>query len=581
MMHTLPYPALIVLLLQFMTCPCSSAQPVEKKSSIDHTTELKQAGYSSIPLTETNGLLYAKCKVGGLDVKMMLDTGSRYSIIDTKHTKALKLTLGQDVTVSGIGGPVSGHVVDLDHILIGEFDTLACSSAFVALALPMVQQRGDCDGILGAMNLDLLGAIIDYPARQMFLRKPIKSAWSKYAGKWSAIAWTDKGVVQPFKSDAAPTIEFADEQITITNNGISRTYLIDFFPGSEFGSFYLYDPKDAKKINDRYSAYGIIRFRDSAMTACFDFDRNSKKFPKEFVSNPSNKCTLVELKCTTDKRLAVTNGFDHLLVKQDYASIPMARQADSSWVVDGTFSKKAWPMQLDTGANGTLVDKDQMTAMGIPAQRIEKITGAGGVEVGSLYYLRGLTIGKHDTRKDWQFFETAGLSFAELNKSRKEQKLTEVRGILGTSELLNGSAIIDLGTNTLYLRPVKVSIQPKLAGTWVLKSSTSEDVRRVADGKETMTVTADRVAFKGGVKESEHGYHIKDEWSLYRMAIFDPKKDELADTFEYQDGLSLKLDGDKLSLVRVVDETKLKAAPTEFKAPKGSGLMLLEYTRKK
>jgi hypothetical protein len=153
-------------------------------------------------------------------------------------------------------------------------------------------------------------------------------------------------------------------------------------------------------------------------------------------------------------------------------------------------------------------------------------------------------------------------------------------GLLGNQELLNGSAVIDLGTNTLYLRPVKETLWPQLAGKWVGVAWESEGRKgRYQPGEAAVEFKGGRVRFTTPDGVNEWGLHLRDEGFGYGVGLFDPRADEFADGFRYSSGGLLKLAGDTLTLV--MHRGKVREEPTEFAAPAGSGLLLVEYKRAK
>ena len=164
--------------------------------------------------------------------------------------------------------------------------------------------------------------------------------------------------------------------------------------------------------------------------------------------------------------------------------------------------------------------------------------------------LRGLTLGGYDTRRAWGVVYGLGFDLAGVNKFLVEQKRRPIQGLLGNLDLLNGSAVIDFGTNTLYLRPVRETFGPQLEGKWV-------GVRFEFDGKKGRYAPGDAaVEFKGGRVRfttrdgtKEWGFHLRDEADRYRVGLFDPKADELADGFGYSSDGLLKLAGGTLTLV--------------------------------
>ncbi len=551
-------------------------------SSFSKVASDKTLGYTAIPLTEREGLLLADCTIKGIKARLLLDTGAGNSFIDAGISKRLKLASEGEVEGWAIGGIVKGTNVDPGSIRIGGFDTATALNSFGVIAQEGISAKMPYDGILSLQGLALLGGIVDYPNKTLYLRKPLSAAWPKLSGEWKGISWEEDGAKRVLNEIYPPVFRFADEQLSIVDGTSTRKFAIDYVAGKIEGGLYLYDPKNLGSVDRQYTAAGLIKIDGETMTVCLRLDATKGQGPiSDYKSEKGSGLSLITLK-QPGKKPPPADPVKKALTADGYTAVPLTRDSDGMIRVDAKLTTYDWPMLVDTGAANTAADDAQVRAVGGRAEGQGKVLGAGGEAAASRYLLRDLSLGKYRSSTGWQFVQTNGLDLSELNKGREKLKLTPIKGILGGPELLNGSAVIDLATNTLYLRPVKATVQPKLAGTWVLKASTAEGVRTaVADDKETMTVTADRMAFKGGAKDTEHGYHVKDEWSLYRLALFDPKADELADTFRYRDAGYFKLDGDKLQLVRVVDESKLKVSPTEFAAPKGGGLQLLEYERAK
>ena len=540
----------------------------------------KTAGYQRVELVERNGVFVCECKFKDTRITMMLDTGMPYCSIDKAIVEKHGVKMLDDIELSVLGGSLTGKFVDVGSIAIGSFDTLNISNALMAVAVEGIKNKFGYDGRISLEAMQMMGAIIDYHNRVMYLRRPVTAAWPKLSGRWTASSWKEDGVSRPIDTTSPPAFDFADDVLTITDGKSTRRLAFDYALEPERDFIWLCDPKNMGKISRKYEAAGVVKVSGETMTVCLRFGKyDPATMPTEFKSEKGSGHTLIELKQPGKKPLP-DNPIKAMLVKAGYTAVPLASEADGHVRVDGKLAKFDWPMMLDTGATSSMVDEARMKQFGGTPEKQERGKGAAGNEITlPLYTLRGLSIGKYDTRRSWGLVQVLGFDMDWANKLRTQQKLTRIEG---NFELLDGSAVIDLGSNTLYLRPVKASVQAKLAGAWVLKARTADGVRTaLADDKETMTVTADRMAFKGGAKDTEHGYHVKDEWSLYRLALFDPKADELADTFRYRDAGYFKLDGDKLRLVRVVDESKLKVSPTEFAAPKGSGLQLLEYERAK
>jgi len=140
--------------------------------------------------------------------------------------------------------------------------------------------------------------------------------------------------------------------------------------------------------------------------------------------------------------------------------------------------------------------------------------------------------------------------------------------------------VIDFGTNTLYLRPIKETLWPQLAGKWVGVAWESNGKKgRYAAGDAAVVFKNGRVRFVTKNAAAEWGFHLYDQCDKYRVGLFDPKTDVLADGFKYASGGLLKLSGGNLTLV--MERGQVRKEPTEFAAPAGSGLLLVEYERAK
>lgn len=241
-------------------------------------------------------------------------------------------------------------------------------------------------------------------------------------------------------------------------------------------------------------------------------------------------------------------------------------------------------LMVDTGMTLTAFETAGLGKWGAVRQGETEANALRGKVKGENVNLRGLQVGEYDTRRAWAVVYGCGFELAGLNKFFSEQKRRPIQGLLGNLDLLNGSAVIDFGTNTLYLRPVKETVGPQLEGKWVGGAWEF-------DGKKGQYKPGDAaVEFKGGRirltnpggETTEWAFHLEDEGDQYRIGWFDPKADELADGFTtYPGGGLFKLTGDTLTMVTARTGAGVAKEPTEVAAPKGSGLVLIEYKRAK
>jgi hypothetical protein len=235
---------------------------------------------------------------------------------------------------------------------------------------------------------------------------------------------------------------------------------------------------------------------------------------------------------------------------------------------------------VDTGSNLTVFDKEGLTKWGV--ERLGEIVayGWGGNTATEKYRLRGFNLGEYDTRRSYIMAYGAGIDLTGLNKSLTGQKRSPIQGMLGNFDLLNGSAVLDFGTNTLYLRPARESIFPKLEGKW-------NAVGYEFDGRKGRYGPGDgEIEFKGGLFRlttrdgvKEWRFHVRDEGDRYRIGLFDPKANESADSFRYFAYGAFRFVGGKLTLV--MEQGRSLKDSIEFAAPKDSNLLLVEYERAK
>ena len=195
-------------------------------------------------------------------------------------------------------------------------------------------------------------------------------------------------------------------------------------------------------------------------------------------------------------------------------------------------------------------------------------------------HLRGLTLGKYDTRRAWAVVHGAAVDLAGMNDVLAAQEMKPIQGLLGNQDLLNGSAVFDVGTDPLCLRPIKETLWPELAAKWAGVTWESEGKKGQYKRGYTGVELKDGwlwLTRPGAAKE--WGFHLRDEGFGYRLALFDPAADELADGFRYSSGGRLKLAGGTLTLV--IPQGPVRAEPTTSAAPAGSGLLLVECERVK
>lgn len=596
---------LVVLLTFFLAAPAGAddklpVKPADKppvKPGEARRTALVQAGYTLVPLTLKPGQLppgvppvpiaeslglYVDGAVGPEKVRFLLDSGAE-TMLDLKLAKRLKLELGAEVPSAGVGGRSAGRPTIVPGLMIGPYDTRK-DWPKVAVEAEDLSVWPGVPGVLGIDVFDAWGAVVDFPARALYLRSPLTTAWPRLAGTWTVTSWQEDGAARKLDPKAPPMFEFADRRLKLTDGGQTREFSIRMVSADDGVNMVdLFDPKQEGKPDPVTLADGLVKVKDGAMTACLALDvKKAKESPAEFAAPKGSGYVLLELKRTgPDAQKPPADPLHELLLKDGYTAVQMDREPDGKRIVTARVGRHDLRLVVDTGAVVSAFDTAGLGKWG--AERLGKMEtlGFGGKAMGEKIILRGLKLGGYDTRRAWMEVAGHGYDLAELNKLLVEQKRQPIQGVLGNIDLLTGSAVIDFGTNTLYLRPAKETVGPLLEGKWVGVRYESEGKKgRYAPGETAVEFKAGRARFTTLAGTTETGFHLQDLGDRYRVGGFVLGTDELADEFMYPSGVVLlRLDGGTLTLV--IGQGLVRKEPTEFAAPKGSGLLLIEYERAK
>ena len=104
---------------------------------------------------------------------------------------------------------------------------------------------------------------------------------------------------------------------------------------------------------------------------------------------------------------------------------------------------------------------------------------------------------------------------------------------------------------------------------------------RYAPGAAAVEFKDGNIRYTANGKTAEWACHIRDDGYGYRVGLFDPAADVLADGFDYGGRAYLQLAGDTLTLEMERGRGKVGEDPTEFKVERGSGLLVVEFRRAK
>lgn len=529
---------------------------------------LLKAGYTAVPLTYDDGQLVAEGQVLTEKGKFLVNTGTHLPLIERKVARKLKLEFGDRVPTAGSGGSADGRVVRLPGLTLGGYDTRKDVNRMPAVAADLSKLGNNLSGSLGVQALDVFAPVIDYPARTLYLRPPLKTAWPKLAGKWTVTSWKEEGAKRDLDPKSPPTLDFADHRLKLTDGGKTREFGIQAAPDGGDYTLVLFDPKQEGKTDIDYQAGGLVRVDGGTMTACLFLDiAKVKGMPTAFDAPKGSGFVLLEM-TTADRRPAAPDPLRDLLTKDGYTAVPLSREATGERVLAGTAGKQELLLHLDTGTTVTYLDT-------------EVVNNLKADPVGQLHKVRGLKLGGYDTRATAATMFAATTDYAAINSARNAHQLPPLHGTVGQMELHGGSAVIDLHSDTLYLRPLKQTVGPRVEGKWV-GAEWEQDGRKgkyTPDEVAALEFKDGRLVLTHGKKTFEWAFHVVERGTYYRLDLFDPKKKEDADELAYDMTAHLKLADDKLSLLTPTGA--VKAEPTRFAAPKGSGLLLIEFERAK
>jgi predicted aspartyl protease len=559
---------------------------------------LEKQGYVTIPLAQEGGGFVIDCKSGTETFLLDLDTGAEQSSLDLELVKKLGLKHEGTVEAAGIEGIRKSIEVSLRGLSIGDFDTRTMTnvigirgSDFTALNTDRDRRKlRRTDGLLGQALLDTSAAVIDYPTRKLYLRTPLAGLWPEVEGKWIAVSGRDDGQVRKIDPPAPPTLEFKDRRFHLTDGGKQYAFGLHVKPGANGGymlGFFDPDQEFARKLN--YRAVGLLKVNGDKLTVCLCLDlAKAKGLPDDFTAPAGSGHLLLEFR-REKPRAGQPGGVDGplwaLLKAKGYVAVPLAREEGAgNFTVVCKSGTETLRLVLDTGAEVSTLDLGVVKKLGLKSKREVTAVGTTGTRDGVEVSLRGLSIGDFDTRATFNALPFAAIDFSAANAARvQHRKLRPIDGLLSHSTLKLYAAVIDLPTRTLYLRTPLDGLWPEIEGKWVAVSGREDGQERKIDLN-----APPRLEFKDrgfhltdGAKQYVYGLHVRPGKDRYAMALFDPEK-EYATELSYKAGGLLTVAGDKLTVCLAFDPAKAKGKlPVDFKAPAGSGHVLLEFRREK
>ncbi len=198
--------------------------PMRESESLDAT--LVRKGYERVPLrvvSEQDSSFLAVIACGKQQLKLVLDTGSTITLLDSTTAKRLGLKPRADLAVKALT-PRGELKIEPAAISELEFGGLTLSEFGIHIAdLSASRPAGEPesakpDGILGQDFLAHLSAVIDYDRPAMYVIAPVDKEWPGLKGEWVCTAGTRDG--KPLADTEHWRFHFGDKgKARITNAG--------------------------------------------------------------------------------------------------------------------------------------------------------------------------------------------------------------------------------------------------------------------------------------------------------------------------------------------------------------------------
>ena len=284
------------------------------------------------------------------------------------------------------------------------------------------------------------------------------------------------------------------------------------------------------------------------------------------------------------KPAGVADPLRQMMEKKGYVAIALKQaEEDGTFYVECKSGTETWRMTVDTGAETSSLDTGLAKKLGLKKIEEVKTVGIEGIRTGYLTSIRGITIGDFDTRTMANALPCVALDFTVLNADRGDRKVQRVDGLLGHPSLKHTSAVIDYSSQTLYMRTPLRGLWPEIEGRWVATGGQEDGRARKMDPDNPLRLEFKdrRFHLTDKVVDILYGMHVRPDKDFYTAVFFDPD-DELAKELNYKAGTLLKVKDGKLTLCLCLSPAVAKGLwPSDFKAPAGSGHIVLEFRRDK
>ena len=196
---------LIVFSTFFFAPPVGAQDKPPAKTGDARRAALIAAGYTPVPLAPDprRVMFFVDGAVGPEKGKFLLDTGFTQTILDLKLVERLNLKLGKEVPWVRLDGKQVSRQTYVPSLKIGTYDTRKEWPKQDILASDLSGPPPALAGVLGMDFFEARAAVLDYPARTLYLRPPLVNAWPRLAGAWEVTSWQEDGATRQLNLNAA------------------------------------------------------------------------------------------------------------------------------------------------------------------------------------------------------------------------------------------------------------------------------------------------------------------------------------------------------------------------------------------
>ncbi len=572
--------------------PASPERPVAVVDPLRVVLEKK--GYVAVPLIKDADMerFTIDCKSGTEVFRLDLDTGAETSSLDMTVVKKLGVKQGDEVKSAGIGGLQKGFEVSIRGLSLGDFDTRTMANALPLRSVDhfsLNAERKDrlVKGLLGNGAMSLTSAVIDYSARMLYLRTPLNGLMPDIKGRWVATGGQEEGRERKIDPKVAPRLEFKDNRFHLTDGANQYVFGVHVRPEMDRYTLVFFDPEQELANELGYKAGGLLKAVDGKLSVCLCLHpAKAKEFPDDFKAAAGSGHLFLEFRREkpAERPVAVADPLRAALEKKGYIAVPLTEEEGrNAYFIECKCGTEKLRLVLDTGAEVSVLDTSLAQKFGLKAKRDLTVLGTGGKKEGVEVSLRGLTIGNFDTRTTGNVFPLVAVDFTDSNKAlAQHRKLKPIDGLFGHCDLENYSAVIDYSTATLYLRAPLEGLWPTIEGRWVATGIQEDDRERPLDPKAPLRLEFkdNRFHLTDGTVDLNFGMHVRVDKGGYAVVFFDPPQ-ELDTELNYKASGLLKVANGKLTACLSLGSATSKGIPDEFKAPAGSGRLLVEFRRDK